>query len=208
MKKLWWVVLFLMAIVLVACGEDDSSTDADIKVGEVDTEAGNNTSGTVGTKTDDAEIVEVTIPFDYVALDSEDSLKEESEKRGIKDYTWNNDGSITYRIPKSEVDTVISNIKKQMDESITEYVSSDEFTLSGIDVKDEQYSHFGFTIPSKEEFEDSYDIFAVISMYVNAAHIQFIEGKTEEQIAVKGTFYDENKAELFTEEYPKDYEDE
>ena len=207
MKKFWWVGLFLFALVLVACG-DDTSTDTDVIVGEVDTEAGNNTSGTVGTKTDEAEIVEVTIPFDYVALDSEDSLKEESAKRGIKDYTWNNDGSITYRIPKSEVDTVISNIKKQMDESITEYVSSDEFTLSDLDVKNEQYSHFGFTIPSEEAFEDSYDIFAVISMYVNAAHIQFIEGKTEDEIDVKGTFYDESQTELFTEQYPKDYEDE
>lgn len=120
MKKFLILPLtLLLSILLIACNQDDDSgkkTDGADKASEEPL------------KVDKGLInVEVTIPATLYKGQDIDSIISEAKNSGIKEVIKNEDGSLTYKMSKSEHKKMMKELKERIVKSVEELKTSEDF---------------------------------------------------------------------------------
>src|SRR5690606_39103557 len=72
--------------------------------------------------------VEITLPASFFeGKDIDEMITEAKEEEGVKEVTKNDDGSITYKLTKERHKEMMDEMKKEIDTSIEEMKSGDDF---------------------------------------------------------------------------------
>ena len=186
MKK--GIVLLLVLSLLftrVGCSKDNTNN-------EVESQGKNEVENQ--SKGDSIEVdkkltnVEVTIPASFFELDG----KEE----GVKEVKLNDDGSVTYTMSKDTHKKLLDDMKNAMLDSFDELIN-DEDISSIKDIKSNKtYSEFDIVV-NKDEFENSFDGFAVLGIVFQSMFYQLFEGVEPDNNKVIVNFKDADTEEIF-----------
>ncbi len=153
--------------------------------------------------------VEITLPASFFeGEDIDEMITEAKEEEGVKEVTKNDDGSITYKLTKERHKEMMDEMKKEIDTSIEEMKSGDDFA-SIKDIKhNDKYSEFTVVV-KKEDFENSFDTFASFALGLSGMMYQFLDGVDEDKNKVKINYKDESTGDVFDSTvYPDDFEEE
>lgn len=196
MKKLLILLLtLLLSILLIACSNGDDSgkkTDGADKASEE------------SLKVDKGLInVEVTIPATLYEGQDIDSIISEAKNSGIKEVTKNDDGSLTYKMSKSEHKEMMKDLKEGIVKSVEELKTSEDFASINDVAYNKSFSEFTLTV-NKEKFEGSFDAIASFGLALAGMYYQLFNGADVKDYKVTINFKDESNGEVFdTMVYPE-----
>lgn len=201
-KKLVLIgALFTTLFLIVACGgdstEDQSETPDQSEIEETSNDSETNESDEENIEIDKGLLsVEVTIPASFLGDDSDiDQTKAEAEEMGVTEITTNDDGSLTYKMPKSVHKEWLKQTADGIDESIQELVSSDDFvSIKDVEANND-YSKFNMVV-DRETFEASLDGFATVTLGVSGTMYQYISGTNPDDYNVTIEVVDESSGEV------------
>ena len=197
MRKL--IVGLILALVLAACGDDEKNETSD--------KSTNNEEQSSGIDVDKGLLnVEVTIPPDFLGESTEEEIRADAEEQGIKQVTFNDDGSVTYKMSKSEHKKVLKEMAAELDKSLEEMSSSGDFPSIKKVTTNKDYTQFDLTV-NREEFENGMDSFAVLGLMLGSAYYQMFSGKTEDDTAFVVNYIDADTGEAFKTEDLSETED-
>lgn len=212
MKKslLLIALLLLVGSVLVACGEENSSTST---TGDTVGNEGDATPVDTpddNTKNNSVEVnkgllnVEITLPASFFEGEDMNQVIANAKEEGISDVKVNDDGSVVYKMPKSVHDKMINEMRESVLESVSDIVNSGDFPS----IKDVTYnrSFSEFTlIVDKGAYENSFDGFAVFGIGIMGLYYQAFDGVSPDKNKVKINVEDITTGEVFNSiTYPDD----
>jgi len=199
MKKLIFAALLLLIALLTACNADEEgkANEAQQQEKETDSEGINVDKGLFN--------VEVTLPASFFEGGDIDQSIAEAEKEGIE-VTKNEDGSLTYKMSKTKHKEMMSEMKTSLLETIEDLKNGEDFAS----IKDVEYnkdfSEFTLWV-DRNEYENSFDGFAVFGLGLSGAMYQLFDGANPENYNVRLVVKDEATKEIIGEaNYPKDLE--
>lgn len=199
MKKLIFAALLLLIALLTACNADEEgkANEAQQQEKETDSEGINVDKGLFN--------VEVTLPASFFEGGDIDQSIAEAEKEGIE-VTKNEDGSLTYKMAKTKHKEMMSEMKTSLLETIEDLKNGEDFAS----IKDVEYnkdfSEFTLWV-DRNEYENSFDGFAVFGLGLSGAMYQLFDGADPENYNVRLVVKDEVTKEIIGEaNYPKDLE--
>ncbi|MFC5559093.1 hypothetical protein ACFPN4_08220 [Ureibacillus thermophilus] len=199
MKKLIFAALLLLIALLTACNADEEgkANEAQQQEKETDSEGINVDKGLFN--------VEVTLPASFFEGGDIDQSIAEAEKEGIE-VTKNEDGSLTYKMSKTKHKEMMSEMKTSLLETIKDLKNGEDFAS----IKDVEYnkdfSEFTLWV-DRNEYENSFDGFAVFGLGLSGAMYQLFDGADPENYNVRLVVKDEATKEIIGEaNYPKDLE--
>ncbi|MFC5540522.1 MAG: hypothetical protein C0P75_013565 [Bacilli bacterium] len=199
MKKLIFAALLLLIALLTACNADEEgkANEAQQQEKETDSEGINVDKGLFN--------VEVTLPASFFEGGDIDQSIAEAEKEGIE-VTKNEDGSLTYKMSKTKHKEMMSEMKTSLLETIEDLKNGEDFAS----IKDVEYnkdfSEFTLWV-DRNEYENSFDGFAVFGLGLSGAMYQLFDGADPENYNVRLVVKDEATKEIIGEaNYPKDLE--
>lgn len=199
MKKLIFAALLLLNALLTACNADEEgkANEAQQQEKETDSEGINVDKGLFN--------VEVTLPASFFEGGDIDQSIAEAEKEGIE-VTKNEDGSLTYKMAKTKHKEMMSEMKTSLLETIEDLKNGEDFAS----IKDVEYnkdfSEFTLWV-DRNEYENSFDGFAVFGLGLSGAMYQLFDGADPENYNVRLVVKDEATKEIIGEaNYPKDLE--
>lgn len=189
MKKFLILPLtLLLSILLIACNQDDDSgkkTDGAYKASEEPL------------KVDKGLInVEVTIPATLYKGQDIDSIISEAKNSGIKEVIKNEDGSLTYKMSKSEHKKMMKELKERIVKSVEELKTSEDFVSINDVTYNKSFSEFTLTV-NKEKFEGSFDAIASFGLALAGMYYQLFNGADIEDYKVTVNLKDETNGEIF-----------
>ncbi|BDF03687.1 hypothetical protein [[Clostridium] hylemonae] len=115
MKKKFLLICMaaMLALSLTACGGNDKKEDkkADKKEESVKKEE---------------KDIELTLPASFFDEEGMADINEEAKAEGVKEVKVNDDGSVTYKMDKSTHEKLLKEMKKGIDESISELLEDKE----------------------------------------------------------------------------------
>lgn len=129
--------------------------------------------------------VRVTLPKDLVG---EDVTQEELDEKSGDYYTsakLNEDGSVTYRMTKSQHRKMLEGIKQGIDEGINEFVNGDDYSISGITYNDD-VTEFDIMLDGTEV--GLAESFAALPLFMYSGMYQIFSGKKADSIVIN--YYD------------------
>ncbi|MBG9694085.1 hypothetical protein ABD91_25535 [Lysinibacillus sphaericus] len=189
MKKFLILPLaLLLSILLIACNQDDDSgkkTDGADKASEEPL------------KVDKGLInVEVTIPATLYKGQDIDSIISEAKNSGIKEVIKNEDGSLTYKMSKSEHKKMMKELKERIVKSVEELKTSEDFVSINDVTYNKSFSEFTLIV-NKEKFEGSFDAIASFGLALAGMYYQLFNGADIEDYKVTVNLKDETNGEIF-----------
>jgi len=189
MKKFLILPLtLLLSILLIACNQDDDSgkkTDGADKASEEPL------------KVDKGLInVEVTIPATLYKGQDIDSIISEAKNSGIKEVIKNEDGSLTYKMSKSEHKKMMKELKERIVKSVEELKTSEDFVSINDVTYNKSFSEFTLTV-NKEKFEGSFDAIASFGLALAGMYYQLFNGADIEDYKVTVNLKYETNGEIF-----------
>lgn len=171
MKKMKLLFLFLLSFSLIACSSNDSDSKKE-KQDSVEVDKGLLT-------------VEVTIPASF--YEGEDVNVEEiiteAEKDGVKKVTKNEDGSLTYKMSKSQHKKMLKDMESEIQQTIKEIESNEDFTSIDSIKSNQSYDEFTLSV-NQSEYENSMDGFATLGLAMQSMFYQLFSGVDEEDYQV------------------------
>lgn len=171
MKKMKLLFLFLLIFSLIACSSNDSDSKKE-KQDSVEVDKGLLT-------------VEVTIPASF--YEGEDVNVEEiiteAEKDGVKKVTKNEDGSLTYKMSKSQHKKMLKDMESEIQQTIKEIESNEDFTSIDSIKSNQSYDEFTLSV-NQSEYENSMDGFATLGLAMQSMFYQLFSGVDEEDYQV------------------------
>lgn len=204
MKKIFILPLvLLLGILLSACSQDQEKDSGDKK--DVADNATEEISEDGPVKVDKGLLnVEVTIPASFFEGQDIETVISEAKKDGIKEVIKNDDGSLTYKMSKSEHKEMMKELEKSVIETTEEIKTSGDFPS----IKDVSYnkafSEFTLSV-NKEEFENSLDAMASLGLAITGMYYQVFSGVDLEKYKVTVIFKNESNGEVInTVVYPDD----
>ena len=206
MKKLTYMLFFLMAAFLAACSGNDTA-DNDSK-SEKNTEEKEEETEEQGLSVDKGLLnVEVTLPAAFFEGSDMDEVIAEAKKDGVKEVKQNDDGTITYIMSKAEHKKMMA----EMGTSITEYTEELKNSEDYPSIKDashnKSFTEFTITV-DKAVFENSFDGFALLGIGIQSSMYHAFNGKGTDDYQVKILVKDEATQEVFDEViYPDAFEE-
>lgn len=201
MKK---VVAIMVAVsvfgcVIVGCGSKSASVEEEQSVTEEakDTSADAMQATESSTEIDmsqleaigDVEVdkgvfdVSLNIPKDFVGDTTQEELDKSVKEKGYKSATLNSDGSVTYVMTKAQHKEMMDEIRKSIDQSLSEMVGSEEYpNITDITANDD-YTNIKVTTKSTELGLD--ESFSVISLYMYGGMYAIFNGTHADNIHVE-----------------------
>ncbi|MER1998552.1 MAG: hypothetical protein ABS882_02165 [Lysinibacillus sp.] len=187
MQKL--IVGFLLVLVLAACGDEEKNKAND--------NTSNNEEQSSAIDVDKGLLnVEVTIPPDFLGESTEEEIRADAKEQGIKEITFNDDGSVTYKMSKSDHKKILKEMATELDKSLEEMSSSGDFPSVQKVTANKDYTQFDLTV-NREEFENGMDSFAVLGLMLGSAYYQMFDGKTEDDTKFVVNYIDADTGEVF-----------
>lgn len=204
MKKAFILpLLLLLGILLSACNDDSEKDNGEKK--DVTENATEKTSKEEALKVDKGLLnVEVTIPASFFEGQDIETVISEAEKDGIKEVIKNDDGSLTYKMSKSEHKKLMKELEAGMLETVEEIKTSGDFSSIKDVTYNDSFSEFTIKV-NKEEFENSLDTMASLGLALTGMYYQLFNGIDPEQYKVTVIFKNEANDEVInTVVYPDD----
>ncbi|CAG9620353.1 hypothetical protein [Sutcliffiella rhizosphaerae] len=191
MSKLWMLMILTGMLVLAGC-----SSNSEKEVTAEEKEAKDNTEESASV--DEGLLdVEVTIPSEMLEEADLDAVVAEVEAEGIE-VTKNEDGSLTYKMSKSQHQEMMTEMEQAIKESIEEIKTSGDY-VSIKDIKhSNSYNEFTIVV-DKAAFEDSMDGFVTIGLGTLGMAYQTYDGVAPDKNKVQLYYEDEETNEVFDE---------
>ncbi|WP_155590468.1 hypothetical protein [Lysinibacillus cavernae] len=179
-RKLILPLLLLLGVVMTGCSQDQ---DKD-----------NNNGGDV----------EVKIPATFFEGQDIDSVISKAKNSGVKEVIKNDDGSLTYKMSKTEHKEMMKGLKEGIIASVEEIKASEEFKSIKDVTYNKSFSEFTLSV-NKKEFENSMDTMASFGLALTGMYYQLFNGVDEGNNKVTVIFKDESNGEVInTIVYPDD----
>jgi hypothetical protein len=141
--------------------------------------------------------VEVTIPASMFEGENLDTVIADAEAEGIK-ASKNDDGSVTYKMSKSQHKEMLAEIKQSITDSIEEMKTGEDF----VSIKDitfnKAFTEFTMVV-DKATYENSMDGFASFALGIGGMMYQMYDGVDPDKYKVKILIQDEETNEVFDE---------
>lgn len=148
--------------------------------------------------------VDITIPASFFEGEEPQDIIDGAEEQGISETTVNPDGSVTYRMTRSQhrelLDALRVSITEGLDEMVAETASvravNHNADLTEFDL-----------IVDRAAYEDSLDAFAVLGVAISAGYYQLFSGSDPDSYRVVVNTVDADTDETFeTSTIPDDWE--
>ncbi|PLT47575.1 hypothetical protein NYE40_20245 [Paenibacillus sp. FSL W8-1187] len=139
---------------------------------------------------------EITLPASFFEGQELDAAIEAAKKNGVTDVKRNEDGSVTYKMPRSVHGKMMDEMKASLLTSIDELKAGETFQS----VKDIEYSKdfSEFTlIVDQAKFEGSFDAFAAIGVALPAMYYRLFDGVPQDENKVTVKMQDQASGEVF-----------
>ena len=189
MKNVKLLFLLVLSIMLVACSSKDeeskNANNVDVDKGLVN--------------------VEVTLPASLFEDTDMESLKKEAKEDGVKEVIINDDGSVTYKMSKSQHKKMLKEMETTIVDSINDIEKDEDFP--SIKTIDYNKSFTKYTIEMDQEIHKngSMDGFAFLNLAIQSLYYQLFNGVSEEDYKVTIQLKNEETKEIFdTIVYPDD----
>lgn len=151
--------------------------------------------------------VEVTIPASFFEGQDIDSVIAKAKSEGIKEVIKNDDGSITYKMSKSEHKKMMKEMVEGIIKSAEEIKTGQDFTSIKDVTYNKTFSEFTLSV-NQEEFENSLDSIASFGLAVTGMYYQLFNGVNPEKYKVTVIFKNELNGEVInTIVYPDDLQE-
>lgn len=178
----------MLVLVLAACGNDDTAEPKDNTTSDGEQSSIDVDKGLLN--------VEVTIPSDFLGEATEEDIRADAKEQGVKDITFNEDGSVTYKMSKSDHKKILKEMEVELDKSLEEMATSGNFPSIQKATANKDYTQFDLTV-NRTEFEAGMDSFAVLGLMLGSSYYQMFDGKTEEEAAFIINYIDAETGEVF-----------
>ena len=181
------IVGLMLVLVLGACDEEKKETN----------NASNNEEQSSAIDVDKGLLnVEVTIPPDFLGESTEEEIRADAKEQGIKEVTFNDDGSVTYKMSKSDHKKIVKEMAVELDKSLEEMSSSGDFPSIQKVTANKDYTQFDLTV-NRAEFENGMDSFAVLGLMLGSTYYQMFAGKAVDDIELVVNYIDVDTGEVF-----------
>lgn len=199
MKKFgYFFFLALAVLALAACGADKEASKTSSDKKESETEDFAVDKGLLN--------VEITMPASFVEGDDVDATIKEAEAEGIK-VTKNEDGSLTYKMSKSEHKKMMKDIKTNAEKSIDEIKTDGTFPSVKDITYNNSFSKYTLTV-DKAAYENSMDSWSIIGIGITGMMYNLFNGEDMDKMKINIDVKDEATGEVFdTTVYPDDLEE-
>lgn len=209
-KKLLALTLALATLTCTGCS--DSAADATPNTTEAEDtiqETSADTTVTVEPTQESVEIeknlfnVTITIPASYAGEITQEELDKEVSEKGYKSATLNDDGSVTYKMSKSQHKQMMEELKQNINDSLAEMIGAEDYpNFKDVQANDD---YTLFTVTTSSESLNMAESFSVMSLYLYGGLYNFYNGTTIDNIHVD--FVNAETGEIFTSSDSKDMND-
>ncbi len=150
--------------------------------------------------------VEITLPASLFEGENIDEVIAEAKENGISEVKVNDDGSLTYKMPKSKHNEIMREMRDDLLEYIEETKNSEDYKSIKDINHNKAFSEFTLVV-DQEAFENSFDGFAALGLGISALYYQLFDGVAPDNYKVTIFIENANTGEVFnTIVYPDDLE--
>ena len=165
LKKFKILFLLLLSMALVACSSNDEAKK------EKETENVAVDKGLLN--------VEVTLPASFFDGQDIDEVIAQAEEDGAKGVTKNDDGSLSYKMSKSEHKKMMAEMEKEMLAFIEEMETSEDYPSIQTVEYNKSFTEYTVVV-DQEAFESGFDGFALLGLAIQSMYYQVFDGVKEE----------------------------
>lgn len=204
MKKFVLIMTLLIMALITGCSSSESSSTVE----KENTDSTKQEESNESVEVDKGLLnVEVTLPASLFEGEDVDATIAEVEKEGIK-VTKNEDGSLTYKMSKSQHKDMLKELEAGFIESIEEMKTSEDYVSIQDITYNQGFSEFTMVV-DKSAYENSMDGFASFGLGLSGMYYQLFNGTDAEDYQVKISVKDQASGEVFDEViYPDALEEE
>ena len=194
MKKLLFG-LSMAALLLAGCGDDEakkeSTTDKEEQGIEVD-------KGLLD--------VELTLPAEFFDGQTPEEIEASAKQQGVKEVKINEDGTVYYKMSKSDHKKMMNELEKSIKESMDELVTSGD-APSFKEIKyNKDFTEFNVKV-DREAFENSMDAFMFFTFAMSGSFYNAFDGENMDDLKITVNMIDAATNEVFnTTVFPDDME--
>lgn len=147
--------------------------------------------------------VTITIPSSYAGEITQEELDKEVSEKGYKSATLNDDGSVTYKMTKSQHKQMMEEFKQNINDSLAEMIGTEDYpNFKDIQANDD---YTLFTVTTSSESLNMTESFSVMSLYLYGGLYNLYNGTAVDNIHVD--FVNAETGEIFTSSDSKDMND-
>ena len=199
MKKLL-TLLLSSAFILGACSGDEETKEENTEATTVaeSGEAEEPEESTEGGVDVDKGLfnVEVTLPASLFEGEDMEAVIADAEAEGAKEATLNEDGSVTYKMSKSEHKEMLEEMATSVEDAKKEIVESGDY--ASVQAIENSNTYDSFTVKvDREAFENSFDGFATMTLGLIGTYYQAFDGSDPEELHVEIELKDAATGEVF-----------
>ena len=194
MKKLLFG-LTMAALLLAACGDDEAkkelATDKEEQGIEID-------KGLFD--------VELTLPAEFFDGQTPEEIEVSAKEQGVKEVKINEDGTVYYKMSKSDHKKMMNELETSIKESMDELVTSGD-APSFKEIKyNKDFTEFDVTV-DREAFENSMDAFMIFTFAMSGSFYNAFDGENMDELKITVNLIDAATNEVFdTTVFPDDME--
>ena len=195
MKKLLFG-LTMAALLLAACGDDEAKKES----------ATNNEEQ--GIEVDKGLLdVELTLPADFFEGQTKEEIEASAKEQGAKEVKVNEDGTVYYKMSKSDHKKMMKELEKSIKDSMEELVTSGD-APSFKEIKyNKDFTKFDVKV-DREAFENSMDGFMIFTFAMSGSFYNAFDGENMDDLKITVNMIDAATNEVFnTTVFPDDMED-
>ncbi len=127
--------------------------------------------------------VEITVPKDFVGEITQEELDAPGTEKNYNTATLNDDGSVTYKMSKSQHQDMLKSIADSIDEGLNGMIGSEDYP-NITDVKaDSDYT--SFTVTTKNEETSLTETLSVLVLYMYGGMYAVFNGTTVDNVHVE-----------------------
>ena len=151
--------------------------------------------------------VELTLPADFFDGQTPEEIEASAKEQGVKEVKINEDGTVYYKMSKSDHKKMMNKLETSIKESMEEIVTSGD-TPSFKEIKyNKDFTEFDVTV-DREAFENSMDGFMNFTFAMSGSFYNAFEGEDMHDFKITVNMIDAETKEVFdTTVFPDDMED-
>ncbi|QJC53532.1 hypothetical protein HGI30_19645 [Paenibacillus albicereus] len=139
---------------------------------------------------------EITLPASFFEGQDLDAVIAEAKKSGVTDVKRNEDGSVTYKMPRSVHGKMMDEMESGLMKSIEELKAGETFKSVKDIEHSKDFSEFTLIV-DQAAFEGSFDAFAAMGVALPAMYYRLFDGVPQDQNKVTVKMQDQASGEVF-----------
>lgn len=155
----------------------------------------------------EADEVEITLPVSFLGEETDiDQVQADAVELGMTNINRNDDGSITYSMPKDLHQEWMSEYAAEIDTAMTNLEENEHFVSIATVAANDNYSTFTITV-YQEAFEENMEGMAAYGLGFSGMYYQFMNGEGEVNTSVTIEFVNQASGAVFDQfVFPDDLE--